>query len=259
MTHSWIGYALWSLALVGCVENDQSFVILQNQAVLAPECRAASEGVALPRGAFDLALASLFPASRYFVYPVVRNNLTSLMMGSIQLSNISLTGFEFVLHPEPKTTIASVIPRSMQDDDHPTVLMMFAGYLAPGASYPMAIPVVSHKFVEDLDTQGRSLTASTETLTVRFRVLGERGGTGIASNWVSYPIDVCHSCLLNPGPAIPPCSEFKGKPRLGGCGYWQDQQVSCCYNGPSLFCGSEIEEVVIEDMVPSAPVDAAVP
>jgi hypothetical protein len=179
----------------------------------------------------DVAVMNGLQTRGYLAFVVVRNNLTSHMVGAspnpIELDSIQLQGANV------KITLpgaAAAPPNMTLEYFYPAA----AGRLDPGQSSPMEVEVVSASLANGLGLKAGGRVA----LGVEVKPVGLKQNTTIVGGPFDMSVDVCNGCLLSP-PGNPPagCPPAAGA-LLGGCVPQQDDPISCCSLGGGLFhCG----------------------
>jgi hypothetical protein len=271
----WLKASLLALALplggAGCVENDQSLVIVGNFA-LDDECMApVSGGKVVPRSIFDIGLASSLNFG-YVMAPRVQNQLPSslgmAMMGMglpgstpVEANNIQLVGFEVDIIPDPGQPISSQLQTGVPGLTKLSI--PYAGGLITvgGGTSTGPLEVINSNAASVLlssrAVKGGPSTVSEpyQTLTVRIRARGLRAGGIIFSNWLEQPVEICAFCLVNkpgepgvsgynPGTAslfeCPDGTTLEEATLSSSCLPQQDSITTCCIKERQVLCGLQI-------------------
>jgi hypothetical protein len=272
----WLKASLLALALplgaAGCVENDQSLVIVGNIA-LGSDCMVqTSGGITRPRGVLDIGLASSLNTG-YIMSPRVLNQLPSsvgmamMTMGNlpgaipVEANNLQLVGFEVDIIPDPDQPITSQLQPGIPGLTKLSI--PYAGGLLTfgGGSFTGTVEVINSNAASVLlssrAVKGGPSTVSEpyQTLTVRIRARALRAGGIIFSNWLEQPIEVCAFCLANkPGePGVsgynpgtgslfecPDGTTLDEEVLATSCLPQQDTVTTCCIKERQVLCGLQI-------------------
>lgn len=231
----WPLLAALAAGAVGCADNQNTLVVVQNQAVDRASTMCVVPGddnaSARSRGVLDLALVDLNVGDGYHGYPLVRNDLLPRAdpgNGVQQTDTITLTGVDIQLNsPFPISPSAYFDPS-------------FAGTINPGDTGAVIAkfirPDLAKAFLSPAVT-GTELQPP--TVVVHFRVRGKRSDGDVTSAWVDFPVDVCRGCLTGGAPqACPNPPPSASDVLLGGCNPSQDEAISCCTQNGAVLCGS---------------------
>jgi hypothetical protein len=209
-----------TLSFMGCAENSSSLVLVQNQ---APELGCTASNTVsdnfISHGILDLGAARYGITPQYFVWLVISNNLTSTVESNgIELNNVEIKEAHINLAlAEAAGTLGSEFTK-------------FADYtfvtIPPGETRSVQINIIPPNIALRMSiAEGQYIEA-----TAKVQVIGERGGTDIDTNTISFPITICYGCLAeNIGPcdtATFPAIIAEGHT----CNLSQDQSVHCCYD-----------------------------
>ena len=206
------------LALAGCAENSASLVIVQNQ---APEdgCDASNDVADnfLSHGILDVGAARYGITPQYIVWLVLENNLQSTVEShGIELNQVEITEAHIELS------------LAQAGGDLGSEFTKFADYtfvtIPPDESRSVQVNVIPPNVAQRLTVaEGQFIEA-----VARVQIIGERGGTEIASNTVKFPITLCYGCLVE---NIGPCdtATFPDTIEEGHtCNLSQDEFLHCC-------------------------------
>ncbi|MCS6915319.1 MAG: hypothetical protein RMK29_18980 [Myxococcales bacterium] len=269
----WLPAALLALALgaAGCVENDQSIVIVGNFS-LDGNCEAPIAGGRIrPRGRLDIGLAANLNRG-YYMVPRVQNLLpmsAGMVMGGmmggqgmtpVEMNHVWLVGFEVDILPDPGQPITEHLVPGVPGLTRLNIPYAGGQITAMGGSTTGPVEVINPNaaalLLNSRAVRGgpSTLAEPYQTLTVRIRARTLRGGGIIFSNWLEFPIEICAFCLptrpdqpgvsaYNPGSGSLfecPDAPVPQETLLSTCLPQQDEVVSCCLKDRSIVCGKQI-------------------
>ena len=239
--------SLLSLAcgLVACGRVPGQFEIVNNQVPTGGCAIPVNDTVYQGQGTLDAKLVRGGAGSAYFVFPLLKNNLSGASGGEVDANKIVLTSFAVdisVLTGPPEITS---LVNMMNADASLSALLHYrtpwSGSIASGggelSAAVAAFPVELAGRM--LGTLGLSVQPST-FVNLRIRSFGHTTTRDIESDPFDYPVAVCDGCLIaNTGPC--PFSEAPtntGNP----CNVAQDYPVDCCTAGNELICPAVVAQ-----------------
>jgi hypothetical protein len=236
-------YSLWPLLgtlLAGCVDNQISLVVVQNQVIdRMGGCVVSSMASNTVRGKGILDVGLVADGYQgYEMYPLVRNNLldrSSPMSGVPQRNIIEVQGADVELITG---TLSASLPAAQSTFFAPGM----GGALEPnGGEAPMTFTAIPRGVALMLGAGVTGTEPDFPTVTVKYRIRGthqsDTGSSDIFSGYVQYPVQLCRYCLTGGKPPTCPTPPQSAQTvNLGSCNVSQDDYVTCCYEG-ALKCG----------------------
>ena len=238
---------LLSLAcgVVACGRVPGQFEIVNNQVPTANCSIPVNDSIYQGQGTLDAKLVRSGAGSAYFVFPLLKNNLSAPTGGEVDTNKIVLTSFAVdisVLTGPPEVTS---LVNMLNADPSLSALLHYqtpwSGSISSGggelAAYVAAFPVELAGRM--LGTQGLSVQPST-FVNLRIRSFGHTTTQDIESDPFDYPVAVCNGCLIA---SMQPCSS-SSTPRNAGnpCNIAQDYPVDCCTAGNDLICPAVVSQ-----------------
>lgn len=224
--------ALFAATLAGCVGNNtQMLVIMQNNVpeTTAGACVAPADVSSLFRasGVLDLTLLAGAGTSDqgygYLMFPVVTNNLSGTSTG------IDESAFNVALKRVDVEVSDAATGRLLTGKFSVPVYKVLPATSSAG----LIVDVMPWAAVQSL--------GNTEMVMVELTVIGERDGSDIRSNTMSYAIEICSGCLLVDAGA---CTDFSGTGSINACNIAQDDPAVCCTTSTGeLVCPAAAETV----------------
>ncbi len=219
----------------GCVKNDISLTIQRFLQADSGTCTASATGmVGLAGGVLDVGLMADAGFPGYIAFPLISNNLpenTSTTM--VELNAITVTGLNIKLSgsninfSQPSFFLQAAGGRII-----PAGLVTFGAEILPrsvGIELAKTLPEASGG-------------AIFPTIDVQVSPVGTRSGDTLVGAPVTFPIQVCKHCL-SPAPTACPAGGFRASSvQAGGCFTQEDQSVTCCTEGSTLLCGSQVPQ-----------------
>jgi hypothetical protein len=238
---------LLSLAcgFVACGRVPGQFEIVNNQVPAANCSVPVNDSIYQGQGTLDAKLVRSAAGSAYFVFPLLRNNLSGASGGEVDANKIVLTSFAVdisVLSGPPEVT--SLVSMLNADPSLSALLHYktpWSGSLSSGGGELSAIVAAFPTELAGrmLGTQGLSAQPST-FVNLRIRSFGHTTTRDIESDPFDYPVAVCDGCLIANTGACP----FATMPANTGnpCNVAQDYPVDCCTAGNDLICPAVVSQ-----------------
>jgi hypothetical protein len=204
-----------AVASVGCVANDGSFIILQDQIPETGCTLPTTTETFLSSGTLDVSLGL-----GYYLYPLLQNNMQSTYAsdGQPERNNLTLNHFSVELD-------MGNIPLSVSDE----LTSFDAG--TSGTIPPAGVAAISVKVIKD--TLAAKLTqvipkgsGVAATITVTIKAVAKLQGSDKDSADFYFPIDVCNGCLVDYRTSCPSSSDTTILSNF--CGLPQDSKITCC-------------------------------
>jgi hypothetical protein len=257
----------------GCVDNDQSIVILAN---VIPDdmCELPTSGGKFRgKGIYDIGLSASLNLG-YTVGLRVMNAIppSAGMAGGgggmggqgmmpIEMNHVQLVGYEVDIIPDPNQPITSQLPVGVPGLTK--LIIPYAGgqITAGGGTITGPVEVINSNAASMLLSSRAvrggpsTVTEPYQTLTVRVRARVIRGGGVIYSGWFSFPIEICAFCLARkPGEAglsaynaataslleCPDPMMITDSGLFSTCLPPQDGFSTCCIKERQVLCGLQI-------------------
>lgn len=235
----------FAFGLAACGRVPGQFEIVNNQVPTANCSVPVNDSVYQGQGTLDAKLVRGGAGSAYFVFPLLKNNLSGASGGEVDSNKIVLTSFAVdisVLTAPPAVT--SLVDMLNADPTLSALLHYqtpWSGSIASGggelSAIVAALPVELASRM--LGTLGLSVQPST-FLNLRIRSFGHTTTRDIESDPFDYPVAVCDGCLVaNTGPC-----PFTAAPANTGnpCNVAQDYPVDCCSAGNDLICPAVVAQ-----------------
>ena len=204
----------------GCVEDDRTFFIRQNQVPATACVVAATTTIYNPRGTLDVSAKA-----GYWLYPLMENNLkpSTSSDGQPERNTLHLRGFEVEID---LGQIPGEYPKDLLNFYDPT-----SGYIAPGSKVAGKVKVIPDRLVQLLN-----IPKGIKTLVmVSVRAVAKRSGSDQESSTFIYPIDLCNGCLVDMRNTCP--DPKKDTTILTNyCGTPQDEPITCCSKAGVISC-----------------------
>jgi hypothetical protein len=234
--------ALLATLAVGCVDDDLSLVILQNQVPGAnctieanPTTEFRARGIIDARADFG-----------YLFTPVVRNY--AVTGGSVTEAQrlIQVQGADVELQIQPGVFTEEELAALVADQPLLTRFSArFSGVVEPdGGTTAFQFTLLSKALLDALATKladdGSNLAAVQATVTI----FGTMAGSDIKSDPFTYWVDVCDGCMqVDVGSCVDLPANFEASSG-GECNELQDVPLECCTSSTSaLVCPAEPETV----------------
>ncbi len=237
--HRLLSLFSFACGLAACGRVPGQFEIVNNQVPTANCSVPVNDNVYQGQGILDAKLVRSGAGSAYFVFPLLKNNLSGASGGGVDSNKIVLTSFAVdisLLTAPPEIT--SLVDMLNADASLSALLHYqtpWSGSIASGggelSAIVAALPVELAGRM--LGTQGLSIQPST-FVNLRVRSFGHTTTRDIESDPFDYPVAVCDGCLIA---NVQPCP-FLGTPLNTGnpCNVAQDYPVDCCTAGNELIC-----------------------
>jgi len=201
----------------GCVEDDRSFFIRQNQIPQSKCTVTTTTTLYNPRGTLDVA-----GNQGYWLYPLMENNYKSTKTsdGQPERNSLHLRGYEVEID---LGQIPGSYPADLLEFYEPTT-----GNIAPGSKAWGKVKVIPDRLIKLMNIP---TSVGKVLVMVSVRALAKKGGSDVESSTFVYPVDLCNGCLVDyqttcPTPAA---SGTTGTTILyNACGTPQDEPVTCC-------------------------------
>jgi len=206
-----VGILAWVLGAGGCVEDDKSFFIRQNQ-IPDSDCLVSTDATEF-RGA---GLLDVSGGYGYYMYPLVENGLMSTAGDNQPERNaLHMTGFSIEID-------LGSIPGSYPDEVLDFVFLV-SGTIDPGGQAAYAgIEVIKAELVKRLSIP----KGLRPVVTVSMRAIAKRSGEEMESAEFVFPVTLCNGCLVDFRNTCPLSTD---KTILTNeCGLPQDSAVTCC-------------------------------
>ena len=208
-----------TVSTAGCLEDDRTFFIRQNQVPSAGCISNATTTIFNPRGTLDV-----FIGTGYWLYPLVENIMTSSEQvdGEPERNNLYLRGFEVELD-------LGDYPVSFPDD-----LVKFftpqSGFIEPEGQLATSVQIIPDELVKKLNIpKGRKLLVM-----AKVKAVAQHGATTKRTGEFVYPVDLCNLCIVDwrdPCPKVDTSGTGTGTTVTvfaNVCGLPQDMRVTCC-------------------------------
>ena len=239
--------SLLSLAcgLVACGRVPGQFEIVNNQVPTGGCAIPVNDTVYQGQGTLDAKLVRGGAGSAYFVFPLLKNNLSGASSGEVDSNKIVLTSFAVdisVLTGPPEITS---LVNMLNADPSLSALLHYqtpwSGSIASGggelSAAVAAFPVeLASRMLGTLGLSGQPSTF----VNLRIRSFGHTTTRDIESDPFDYPVAVCDGCLIA---KTGPCP-FTAAPTNTGnpCNVAQDYPVDCCSAGNELICPAVVAQ-----------------
>lgn len=204
----------------GCVEDDRTFFIRQNQIPLTACQTTTTTSLYNPRGTLDVS-AKL----GYWLFPLMENNLkpSASVDGQPERNSLHLRGYEVEID-------LGQIP-----GEYPGDLLKFydptTGDINPGSKLDGKVKVIPDRLVQMLNIP----KGLKPLVMVSIRAIAKRSGSDQESSTFIYPIDLCNGCLVDMRNSCPDTKTDKTI-LTNYCGTPQDSPVTCCAKAGIIDC-----------------------
>ena len=231
--------------LAACGRVPGQFEIVNNQVPSANCAVPVSDTVYQGQGTLDAKLVRSGAGSAYYVFPLLRNNLSGASGDGVDANKIVLTSFAVdisVLSGPPEVT---ALVDMLNADPSLSALLHYqtpwSGSLGSGGGELSAIVAAFPVELAGrmLGTLGLSVQPST-FVNLRIRSFGHTTTRDMESDPFDYPVAVCDGCLVaNTGP----CPFSTTPANMGNpCNVAQDYPVDCCTAGNDLICPAVVSQ-----------------
>lgn len=204
----------------GCVEDDRTFFIRQNQIPQTACVVTTATTLYNPRGILDVSADQ-----GYWLYPLMENNLKSSLSadGQPERNTLHIRGYEVEID-------LGQIP-----GEYPADLLKFydptSGNMPPGSKLTGKVKVIKDALVKRLNIP----KGIKPLVMISIRAVAKRSGSDQESSTFIYPIDLCNGCLVDMRNSCPDTT--KDKTILTNyCGTPQDTAVTCCPKSGVTSC-----------------------
>jgi hypothetical protein len=223
--------------LVACGRVPGQFEIVNNQVPTGNCSIPVNDMIYQGQGTLDAKLVRGGAGSAYFVFPLLKNNLSGASGNEVDSNKITLTSFAVDISVLTAPTEISSLVGMLNADPSLSALLHYktpwSGSIASGggelSAAVAAFPVELASRM--LGTQGLSAQPST-FVNLRIRSFGHTTTRDIESDPFDYPVAVCNGCLIA---NIQPCP-FSAANMGNPCNVAQDYPVDCCTAGNELIC-----------------------
>lgn len=233
---------LLAFLAVGCVDDDLSLVVVQNQ-VPGDQCviSASPTDEFRARGIIDTNADA-----GYLFTPVVRNY--AVTGGSITEAQrlIQVEGADVVLEIQPGVFTEEELDALREEQPLLTEFSSrFSGVVEPdGGTTSFQFPIISEPLLEALATKLADDGSNTASVKATITIFGTMAGSNIESDPFTYWVDVCEGCMQVD---LGSCTELPAgfvASEGGECNELQDVPLECCTSSTSeLVCPAEPETV----------------
>ncbi len=212
--------AMMSLG-TGCIEDDRTFIIRQNQVPVAGCLLTNTSTIYNPRGMLDVSAKQ-----GYFLFPLLENHLISTTSTDQEPDRNALhvRGFDVEID---LGQIPGEYPANLLKFWYPT-----SGYLPSSGQLTSVVKVIPDRLVQLLNIP----PAIQPLVMVSVKATAKHGGDDKDSSTFVYPIVLCTGCLVDSRSSCP-ADPSKDKTVLyNSCGFPQDKSVTCCTASGALKC-----------------------
>lgn len=216
-----------ALAMVlgaGCVDDDVSFYIQQNQVVEEGCTVSTTEDVFLSAGVLDVSLGY-----GYYMNPLVVNNMRETAQEDKQpeRNNLHMKRFDVTIDMSGAPVSA---PTSELDFSVPRSGTIQAG----GVAYFARVKVISDKLAGLFKSALQGKPNLQPIVQVSMRAIAERSNEVRESAEFVYPISLCSGCLVDLRTAKPDANDKTVEDSI--CGWPQDMPVTCYTVNGNTYC-----------------------
>lgn len=200
-----------AMGLSGCIEDDRSFFIRQNQVPQTGCVVNTTTTEYLPRGTLDVSMGI-----GYRLYPLLENNLKTSKTtdGEPERNSLHITGFEVDID---LGEIPGEFPSDLTSFWEPA-----SGQLDPGGKLASVANVISDRLTKMLNIP----KGIKPLVLISIKAVAKRSGSDKDSSTFVFPIDLCNGCLVDWRTTCPATTDKTVKKNY--CGRPQDQPVTCC-------------------------------
>jgi hypothetical protein len=238
---------LLSLAcgVVACGRVPGQFEIVNNQVPTANCSIPVNDTAYQGQGILDAKLVRGGAESAYFVFPLLKNNLSGASGDEVDSNKIVLTSFAVDISVLTAPSEISSLVGMLNADPSLSAMLHYrtpwSGSIASGggelSAAVAAFPVELASRM--LGTQGLSVHPST-FVNLRIRSFGHTTTRDIESDPFDYPVAVCDGCLIA---NTQPCPFSATPANMGNpCNVAQDYPVDCCTAGNELICPAVVSQ-----------------
>ena len=209
----------------GCIEDDRSFFIRQNQIPQSGCIVTSTTTLYNPRGTLDVS-----GGQGYWLYPLMENNFSSSKSGDNQpeRNGLHLRGYEVEID---LGQIPGSYPSDLLDFYEPTT-----GNIPPSTKAWGMVKVIPDRLVKLMNIPA---SVGKVLVMVSVRALAKKSGADVESSTFVYPIDLCNGCLVDhqdPCPDTTSTTTTTTTILRNACGTPQDTPVTCCSKTAGTYC-----------------------
>ncbi len=204
----------------GCIEDDRTFVITQNQIPQSKCTITTAASIYRPRGTLDVSVKQ-----GYWLYPLLVNNLTSTRSSDKEpeRNTLHMRGFDVEID-------LGQIPGQFPDD-----LLKFweptSGVISPSGSIASILKAIPDRLVQLLNIP----VGLKPLVMISIKATAKHAGGDKESSTFIYPVDLCNGCLVDLRTTCP--DPAKDKEILTNyCGTPQDDPITCCTASGKTKC-----------------------